>query len=61
MPLPECFAFQEITYEQAVQGFMIKQIMTPHEIVEVAMFLASNQAKSITGMDLDVPGGQLAG
>ncbi|MBE9108157.1 SDR family oxidoreductase [Nodosilinea sp. LEGE 07298] len=59
--LRESFAFQGITYEQAVQGFVTKRIMTTHEMSEAVMFLASNQATSMTGMDLDVTGGQLAG
>lgn len=59
--LRESFAFQGITYEQAVQGFVTKRIMTPHEMAEAVMFLASNQATPLTGMDLDVTGGQLAG
>lgn len=59
--LRESFAFQGITYEQAVQGFITKRIMTPHEMAEAVMFLASNQATSMTGMDLDVTGGQLSG
>lgn len=59
--LRESFAFQGITYEQAIQGFVTKRIMSPHEIAEAVMFLASNQATSMTGMDLDVTGGQLAG
>jgi NAD(P)-dependent dehydrogenase (short-subunit alcohol dehydrogenase family) len=59
--LRESFAFQRITYEQAVQGFVTKRIMTPQEMAEAVMFLASNQATSVTGMDLDVTGGQLAG
>ena len=59
--LRESFAFQGITYEQAVQGFVTKRIMTPHEIAAAVMFLAFNQATSMTGMDLDVTGGQLAG
>ncbi|NJO81019.1 MAG: SDR family oxidoreductase [Cyanobacteria bacterium RM1_2_2] len=59
--LRESFAFQGITYEQVVQGFVTKRIMTTHEMAEAAMFLASNQATSMTGMDLDVTGGQLAG
>ncbi|HYX17582.1 MAG TPA: SDR family oxidoreductase [Nostoc sp.] len=58
--LRESFAFQGITYEQAVQGFVTKRIMTPHEIAQAVLFLASNQATSLTGMDLDVTGGQLA-
>lgn len=59
--LRESFAFQGITYEQVVQGFVTKRIMTTHEMAEAVMFLASNQATSMTGMDLDVTGGQLAG
>jgi NAD(P)-dependent dehydrogenase (short-subunit alcohol dehydrogenase family) len=58
--LQESFAFQGITYEQAVTGFVTKRIMTPHEMAEAVMFLASNQATSLTGMDLDVTGGHLA-
>ncbi|MDZ8105608.1 MAG: SDR family oxidoreductase [Nostoc sp. DedQUE12a] len=58
--LRESFAFQGITSEQAIQGFVIKRIMTPHEIAQAVMFLASNQATSLTGMDLDVTGGHLA-
>lgn len=58
--LRESFAFQNITYEQAAQGFVTKRIMTPHEMAEAVMFLASNQATSLTGMDLDVTGGHLA-
>lgn len=59
--LRESFSFQGITYEQVVQGFVTKRIMTTHEMAEAVMFLASNQATSMTGMDLDVTGGQLAG
>jgi NAD(P)-dependent dehydrogenase (short-subunit alcohol dehydrogenase family) len=59
--LRESFTFQGITYEQAVQGFVTKRIMTTYEMAEAVMFLASNQATSMTGMDLDVTGGQLAG
>ncbi len=59
--LRESFAFQKLTYEQAAKGFVTKRIMTPHEMAEAVMFLASNGATSVTGMDLDVTGGQLAG
>lgn len=58
--LRESFAFQKLTYEQAIKGFVTKRIMTPHEMAEAVMFLASNAATSVTGMDLDVTGGQLA-
>lgn len=59
--LRESFAFQKLTYEQVVKGFVTKRIMTPNEMAEAVMFLASNSATSVTGMDLDVTGGQLAG
>lgn len=59
--LRESFAFQKLTYEQAAKGFVTKRIMTPNEMAEAVMFLASNSATSVTGMDLDVTGGQLAG
>lgn len=59
--LRESFAFQKFTYEQAAKGFVTKRIMTSHEMAEAVMFLASNEATSVTGMDLDVTGGQLAG
>lgn len=59
--LRESFAFKKLTYKQAAKGFVTKRIMTAHEMAEAVMFLASNAATSVTGMDLDVTGGQLAG
>ncbi len=58
--LRESFAFQHITYEQAAKGFVTKRVMSPDEIARAVMFLASNEATSLTGMNLDVTGGQLA-
>ena len=58
--LRESFAFQNVTYEQAAPTFVTPRIMTTAEIARAVMFLASDEATSVTGMDLDVTGGQLA-
>lgn len=58
--LRESFAFQNITYEQAAPNFVTPRIMTTDEIARAVMFLASDDATSVTGTDLDVTGGQLA-
>jgi NAD(P)-dependent dehydrogenase (short-subunit alcohol dehydrogenase family) len=58
--LRESFAFQNITYEQMAPNFVTPRIMTTAEIAYSVMFLASDEATCVTGMDLDVTGGQLA-
>lgn len=58
--LRESFAFQKLNYKEAAEGFVTKRVMSPEEIARAVMFLASNNATSVTGMDLDVTGGQLA-
>ncbi len=58
--LRESFAYQKVTYEQAAPTFVTPRIMTADEIARTVMFLASEEATSVTGMDLDVTGGQLA-
>lgn len=58
--LTESFAYQNIDPEQAAQTFVTPRIMTTDEIARAVMFLASDDATSVTGMDLDVTGGQLA-
>ena len=58
--LRESFAFQNLTYEQAAPNFVTPRIMTTDEIARAVMFLASDDATSGAGMDLDVTGGQLA-
>jgi NAD(P)-dependent dehydrogenase (short-subunit alcohol dehydrogenase family) len=41
-------------------NFITPRIMTTAEIAYAVMFLASDEATCVTGMDLDVTGGQLA-
>lgn len=58
--LRESFAYQNVSYESAAAGFVTPRIMSPQEIAEAVMFLASDSASSFNGADLDVTGGQLA-
>lgn len=58
--LRESFDYQGITSEAVAPSFVTPRIMHPWEIANAVMFLASDDATSITGMDLDVTGGQLA-
>ena len=58
--LRRSFEFQGLTYEQMAATFVTPRIMTADEIARAVMFLASEEASSINGMDLDVTGGQLA-
>jgi NAD(P)-dependent dehydrogenase (short-subunit alcohol dehydrogenase family) len=58
--LRESFEYQQITYEAAAPNFVTPRIMTTDEIARAVMFLASDEATSINGMDLDVTGGQIA-
>ncbi len=58
--LRESFEFQKITYEQVAPNFTTPRIMDVKEMASAVMFLASDQATSMTGMDLDVTGGHMA-
>lgn len=58
--LRESCYFQNLTYEQAAPGVVTPRIMRAEEIARAVMSLASDEATSVTGMDLDVTGGQLA-
>jgi NAD(P)-dependent dehydrogenase (short-subunit alcohol dehydrogenase family) len=58
--LRESFAFQSLTYEQMAPNFVTPRIMKTDEIAHAVMFLASDEATFVNGMDLDVTGGQLA-
>ncbi|MBO9399975.1 SDR family oxidoreductase [Shimia sp. R9_3] len=54
------FDYQGVTYEGMAPNFVTPRIMTPHEMAVGVMFLASDEASSINGTDLDATGGQLA-
>lgn len=58
--LQESFDYQGVTYEGMAHNFVTLRIMTPHEMAVGVMFLASDEASSINGTDLDATGGQLA-
>lgn len=58
--LRESVAFFGSTYEESVKDMVTKRIMTTEEMARAVMFLASDEATSVTGMDLDVTGGYLA-
>ena len=58
--LQQSFKYQGLTYEKMAPLFTTPRIMGAHEIAESVLFLATDQATSINGMDLDVTGGQLA-
>lgn len=58
--LRRSFEYQGLTYEQMAPNFVTPRIMTTEEMAQAVMFLASDEATSINGMDLDVTGGQLA-
>lgn len=45
---------------QAPQGSLMRRINTTDEMTRAVMFLASDDATSMTGMDLDVTGAFLA-
>ena len=58
--LRESLAYFKVTPEQAMALNPIKRINTTDEMARAVMFLASDDATSMTGMDLDVTGGWLA-
>jgi NAD(P)-dependent dehydrogenase (short-subunit alcohol dehydrogenase family) len=58
--LRESFAYQKVDAAAISASFVTPRIMTTDEIASAVMFLASDQATSINGIDLDVTGGQLA-
>ena len=58
--LRESLAYFKVTPEQAMALNPIKRINTADEMARAVMFLASDDATSMTGMDLDVTGGWLA-
>ncbi|NER80483.1 MAG: SDR family oxidoreductase [Leptolyngbya sp. SIO1D8] len=58
--LRRSFGYQGLTYEQMAPNFVTPRIMSTEEMARAVMFLASDEATAINGMDLDVTGGQLA-
>ena len=58
--LRESFEFQGLTYEQMAPNLATPRIMTPHEMAQAVMYLASDAATAVNGTDLDLTGGQLA-
>lgn len=57
--LRESFEFQGVTYEQMAPNFVTPRIMTATEMARAVMFLADDTSTMVTGMDLDVTGGQM--
>ncbi len=58
--LRESLAFFKVTPQQAAANNPNKRINTTAEMARAVMFLASDDATSLSGMDLDVTGGWLA-
>ena len=56
----DSLAFFGVSLEQAAQGSPMRRINTTDEMARAVMFLASDDASSMTGMDLDVTGAFLA-
>jgi NAD(P)-dependent dehydrogenase (short-subunit alcohol dehydrogenase family) len=56
--LRESFAFQKMTYEAVAPNFVTPRIMHVDEMAASVLFLASDAASSLNGMDLDATGGQ---
>ena len=58
--LRESFEFQDFTYEAAAPSFVTPRIMEPIEVALAVIFLADDSSTMVSGMDLDMTGGQLA-
>ena len=57
--LRRALAVWNTNFEAVSQDYPIKRIVMPEEIARSVMFLCSDDASCITGMDLDVTGGYL--
>ncbi len=58
--LRESFAYQGVDPAQAADTFVTPRIMSADEMARAVMFLADDASTFVTGMNLDVTGGQLA-
>ena len=58
--LRQSFRDQGLTYEAVTPTMVTQRIMTTEEMARAVMFLASDDASSLTGTDLDVTGGHFA-
>jgi len=48
-----------VTHEDIAAAIPIRRITTPEEIARIVMFLASDEASTLSGMDIDATGGML--
>jgi len=58
--LRQSFRDQGLTYEAVTPTMVTQRIMATEEMARAVMFLASDDASSLTGTDLDVTGGHFA-
>jgi NAD(P)-dependent dehydrogenase (short-subunit alcohol dehydrogenase family) len=58
--LRESFAYQNLAADAVAAALVTPRIMAPAEIAAAILMLADPAATAMTGMDLDVTGGQLA-
>lgn len=58
--LEESFAYQGLTYDAVAPNLRTPRIMTPQEMANGVLFLASDAATAFNGSDFDVTGGELA-
>lgn len=58
--LRRSFAYQNVVASEAAKGFVTPRVMEPIEMARAVLFLADPASTMVTGMNLDVTGGQLA-
>lgn len=49
-----------VTHDDVAATIPIRRITTPEEIARIVMFLASDEASTLSGMDIDATGGMLS-
>ena len=47
----------EQVYDEYVQEMALKRVTTPQDVADAVVFLASDEAKNITGQELVIDGG----